>query len=133
MRACAWFVIGLAAPLACGPGEDDMAAIQEPAIGSNSDPSPSIAFTQGARTLGTRRSNEPASAGTFNASGTLAYGGWLADLDGDGLLDYFGVNHGQLPHVSGLFINNGAGFGKNLYTVSFQPSQQSFPNLDLSN
>jgi hypothetical protein len=152
------FAIGLVLPLACAPGKDDSNAMpepapggdgsdampapgddggdamQEPTIGRGADPSPSIAFTQVARSVGILRSNEPASAGPFDASGTLAYGGWLADLDGDGLLDYFGVNHGQTRHVSGLFINNGAGgFGKNLYTVSFQPSEDSFPNLNLSN
>src|SRR5262245_9658556 len=94
------------------------------------DPNPGIAFTQVAQAVGIDRSNEPGSAGPFSGSGTLAYGGWLADLDGDGLLDYYGVNHAQWPHLSGLFINDGAGgFGPNLFTVSLQPSQDSFPNM----
>jgi len=141
MRTCASLTRGhllpLLAPwlwvLGCGSGEDD-SEMQQPAIGSNVDPGPTIRFSQVGRTVGLNRSNEPASAGTFSATGTLAYGSWLADLDGDGKLDYFGVNHGQTPHLSGLFLNNGAGgFGKNLFTVSFQPSPQSFPNLNLSN
>ncbi|HEY0988478.1 MAG TPA: VCBS repeat-containing protein [Kofleriaceae bacterium] len=98
------------------------------------DPSPVIRFTQVGRMVGIDRANEPASAGPFNPDATLAYGTWLADFDGDGRLDYFGMNHGQVPHSSGLFMNNGAGgFGKNLFTVSFQPSPESYPNLNLTN
>src|SRR4051812_5410706 len=104
-RACVLVSIGLVLPLACAPSEHDSDGMQAPApdggsgdggsdgggdggdmqdpgIGSNPDPSPDIAFTQVARTVGILRSNEPASAGPFDASGTLAYGGWLADLDG---------------------------------------------------
>jgi hypothetical protein len=133
MRAAAWITAGLLLPLACAP-RGDLATRQPAAIGSDVDPSPSVTFTQVARTVGIERSNEPASAGAFTAKGTVAYGAWLADLDGDGRLDYFAVNHGQRPHLSGLFINNGAGgFGQNLFTVSFQPSRASFPNLGLSN
>jgi len=108
----------------------------QPVIGGTADPSPTISFTQVAKTVGLDRSIEPASAGTFNASGTLAYGGWLADLDGDGRLDYFAVNHGQTPHLSGLFLNTGntgSGFGKNLFTVSFQGSTANPPSLGISN
>jgi len=103
-------------------------------IGGQTDPNPNITFTQVGRTVGIDRSNEPASAGPFNSSGTLAYGGWLADLDGDARLDYYAVNHGQTPHRSGLFINNGAGgFGENLFTVSLQPSPAAWPNMGNSN
>jgi hypothetical protein len=133
MKISIWFALGAALPLACGPASDETELVQ-PAIGSGADPNPSLVFTQVAKSVGLDRSNEPASAGAFDGSGTLAYGGWLADLDGDGRLDYFGVNHGQTPHLSGLFINNTTGgFGKNLFTVSFQPSPVSFPNLNLSN
>jgi hypothetical protein len=98
------------------------------------DPDPRITFVQVAKTVGIDRSNEPPSAGAFTSAGSFAYGAWLVDLDGDGRLDYFGVNHGQTAHLSGLFINNGTGaFGKNLFTVSFQPSEVSFPQLPLSN
>lgn len=129
MRSVSW--IAVIAIASCNQPAGDELAIE---ASVNTDPTPSLTFSQVGRTVGILRSNEPASAGTFSANGTLAYGGWLADLDGDGKLDYFGVNHGQLPHLSGLFMNNGAGgFGKNLFTVSFQPSPVSFPNLDLSN
>jgi len=124
--------IGLALPMACGDAEQDSDAAQ-PVIGSNADPNPTVSFTQVGKTVGIDRSSEPASAGTFSASGTLAYGGWLADLDGDGRLDYFAVNHGQTPHLSGLFLNTGSGFGKNLFTVSFQGSTANPPNLGNSN
>jgi hypothetical protein len=98
------------------------------------DPDPRIMFTQVGRAVGIDRSTEPASAGPFNPLGTLAYGSWLADLDGDGRLDYYAVNHGQAPHLSGLFLNTGAGgFGRNLFTVSFLASTVSEPNLGNSN
>jgi hypothetical protein len=98
------------------------------------DPDPIISFTQVGKAVGINRSNEPASAGTFDGSGTIAYGGWLADLDGDGRLDYYAVNHAQYAHLSGLFLNNGAGgFGKNLFTVSLQGSPAAYPRMDLSN
>jgi PKD domain len=129
--------MGLIAACGQAPGqapEDDPAEARQAVTAATTDPNPSLTFTQVGKTVGINRANEPASAGTFNAANTLAYGGWLADLDGDGRLDYFAVNHGQSPHLSGLFINNGSGgFGKNLFTVSFQPSPTSFPNLDLSN
>jgi hypothetical protein len=127
-------VIGIAAASGCGSEEPDLFDVEQPAIGSSADPSPSVTFSQVARTVGIDRSNEPASAGPFTSVGTLAYGGWLADFDNDSRLDYFAVNHGQHPHLAGLFINNGAGgFGKNLFTVSLQPSQASFPNMGLTN
>jgi hypothetical protein len=132
MTAKGCLTIGLALIGACSPMDE--AAVQQAAIGSNVDPSPSITFTQVASSVGLDRSREPASAGAFNASGTLAYGSWLADFDGDGRLDYYAVNHGQSPHLSGLFINNGAGgFGKNLFTVGFQTSTANPPNLGNSN
>jgi chitodextrinase len=121
---------------ACGPGEADeeVDAVRQPAIGSTGDPNPNVTFTQVGRTVGLDRSNEPSSAGAFNGSGTIAYGGWLADLDGDGRLDFYAVNHGQSPHLSGLFLNSGTGgFGENLFTVSLQGSTANAPNFGNSN
>jgi hypothetical protein len=133
MKAKSVLVLGLALPCACDPGEDT-SAVQQAAIGSPADPNPRISFTQVAQTVGINRSREPASAGSFDGTNTLAYGSWLADLDGDGRLDYYAVNHGQSPHVSGLFVNNGAGgFGQNLFTVGFQSSTANPPNLGNSN
>ena len=40
------------------------------------------------------------------------------------------MNHGQTPHLSGLFLNNG---GQNLFTVGFQSSTANPPNLGNSN
>ena len=116
MMTRAWFAGVAMIPLACGPATEVVLTPSVEAVSGDTDPNPVITFTQVATLVGINRSNEPASAGSFSASGTLAYGGWLVDLDGDGRLDYFGVNHGQWPHLSGLFINNGAGgFGKNLF------------------
>jgi len=126
-------VIGVVLVTACG-GPDDEGVVTQPAIGSNVDPNPTISFTQVGKTVGIDRSREPSSAGAFNGAGTVAYGGWLADLDADGRLDFFAVNHGQSPHLSGLFLNNGAGgFGKNLFTVSLQGSTVNPPNFGNSN
>src|ERR1041384_4674197 len=126
-------VLALALPCACSSPEDLGVAPQE-AIGTPADPSPHITFTQVGRPVGIDRTREPASAGAFNGTNTLAYGSWLADLDGDGRLDYYAVNHGQTLHLSGLFLNNGAGgFGQNLFTVGFQPSTANPPNLGNSN
>lgn len=98
------------------------------------DPAPVLAFSQVASAVGIDRRREPASAGTFSAPDTLAYGAWLADLDGDGRLDYYGVNHGQYPHSSGLFINDGAGrFGLNLFTVAVGPAAEDPADLGRSN
>lgn len=142
MRANTILAIAWVVPVACGPagnraGGDagDAAEIdaRPPITGGDPDPRPTIAFTQVGKTVGLDRAREPASVGTFDPSGTIAYGGWLADLDGDGRLDYYAVNHGQTPHLSGLFLNNGTGFGQNLFTASLQPAPESFPNLDLSN
>lgn len=134
MRASEILRIALVVLLACDPGGGLEATQPSAVIGGGADPAPTLTFTQVAKPVGIDRSNEPPSAGAFTSSDTLAYGGWLADLDGDGRLDYFGVNHGQWPHLSGLFVNNGAGgFGKNLFTVSFQLSDDSYPNLGLSN
>ncbi len=138
MSVRAWIVYLLVSPLACGPGSgapppDSTTTTPSPA-GGGMDPNPTLTFTQVAKAVGIDRSNEPASAGIFTSNGTIAYGGWLADLDGDGRLDYYGVNHAQLPHLSGLFVNNGAGgFGKNLFTVALQPSLVNPPSMDISN
>jgi hypothetical protein len=129
MKPVVLLLIVLVLPLACAPS--GYRGMRQPAM---SDPNPDITFTQVAGAVGIDRRNEPPSAGAFTASRSVAYGAWLADLDGDGRLDYFGVNHGQTPHLSGLFINDGAGgFGKNLFTVALQPSEASDPRLDLSN
>jgi hypothetical protein len=126
VRASEILRIALVVLLACDPGGGLEATQPSAVIGGGADPDPTLTFTQVAKPVGIDRSNEPPSAGAFTSSDTLAYGGWLADLDGDGRLDYFGVNHGQWPHLSGLFVNNGAGgFGKNLFTVSFQLSDDS--------
>jgi hypothetical protein len=133
MTAKTAIVLGLMVPCACDPG-DDIRAEPQAAIGSPADPSPRITFTQVGKTVGIDRTREPASAGPFDGTNTLAYGSWLADLDGDGRLDYYAVNHGQSRHVSGLFLNNGAGgFGPNLFTVGFQSSTANPPNLGNSN
>src|SRR5689334_11155215 len=61
--------IDAAAPLcSSNPG-----AMPAPAGGSI-DPNPSFAFTQVGLAAGIKRSNEPASAGTFDPTNTLAYG-----------------------------------------------------------
>jgi hypothetical protein len=117
----------------CTGGPGDAESVAE-VIGGGADPNPAIAFMQVTQAAGINRSNEPASAGAFDGRQTYAYNAVLADLDGDGRLDYYAVNHGQTPHVGGLFVNTGAGtFGRNLYTVSVQPSQVNWPNLNLSN
>ena len=98
------------------------------------DSSPIVAFVQVAGAVGIDRSREPASAGPYTSSGTYQYGSWLVDLDGDGRLDYYAVNHGQWPHLSGLFINDGrGGFGENLFTVAVQPSPDDWAYLGQSN
>jgi hypothetical protein len=129
-----WLAITTMLASACGPITDGTAAQPIEVQGNVMDPSPALTFTQVARAVGIDRSKEPASAGTYSPTGTLAYGGWLADLDGDARLDYYAVNHGQWPHLSGLFVNSGAGgFGKNLFTVSLQPSSESWPSMGTSN
>ena len=149
MTAKRCVVIGLALLLACHPASDpqDMppadgaagppdgeGAAGQPPVHSDPDPNPRLTFAQIGRSVGIDRSTEPASAGRFDAAGTLAYGSWLADLDGDGRLDYYAVNHGQAQHLSGLFLNDGAGrFGQNLFTVSLVPSTVNAPNLGNSN
>ena len=134
MMTRAWFAGVAMIPLACGPATEVVLTPSVEAVSGDTDPNPVITFTQVATLVGINRSNEPASAGSFSASGTLAYGGWLVDLDGDGRLDYFGVNHGQWPHLSGLFINNGAGgFGKNLFTVSVGPAPDIWASMGISN
>jgi hypothetical protein len=119
------------APLCHSPGS-------MPPGGGTIDPNPSLAFTQVGLAAGINRANEPPSAGPFNSTDTLAYGSWLADLDGDGRLDYYAVNHSQTRHISGLFLNTGAGgFGRNLFTVAFAGAFDSSlvdaPNMGNSN
>jgi hypothetical protein len=98
------------------------------------DPDPHISFTQVGMATGINRSNEPPSAGRFDPNFAAAYGSWLVDLDGDGRLDYYAVHHSQAPHLSGLFVNNGAGgFGRNLFTVSVLASDIDPPILYNSN
>lgn len=133
MKAQVWIMSLALAQVACqGNGGDS-----DPGVSGEKDPKPTITFVQMAKAVGIDRSNEPASAGPFPSTAsadTIAYGGWLADLDGDGQLDYYAVNHSQNPHLSGLFLNNGAGgFGKNLFTVSLVPAPGSTPRMDLSN
>lgn len=119
--------------IACAQGNDIEFASSD-LIGSSADPAARVTFSQVATSVGLDRRNEPASAGPFTSTNTYPYGGWLADLNNDGLLDYYAVNHGQHPHLSGLFLNNGTGgFGQNLFTVSLLASKVSFPDLDLSN
>ena len=104
---------------------------------ANADPNPVVSFTQGAQALGIKRSTEPASASSCPqppAGSTLSYGTWLSDFDGDGLLDVYDVNHGQGCHLSGLWLNNGAGsFGKNLWTVGVTSASTNGAALNLSN
>lgn len=128
-----YVVSALTLVLACGQ-RDEVDVDQSEAIGGNVDSSPRITFNQEALTVGIDRRNEPASAGTYTSTGTYPYGGWLADFNDDGKLDYYAVNHGQFPHLSGLFLNSGGGrFGQNLFTVAIQASQTAYPNMDLSN
>src|SRR5262245_50312990 len=98
-------------------GACDLPGIETSEIAQSADldENPVLAFTQVASSVGLARNTEPPSAGAFASSGTLAYGAWLADLDGDGRLDYYAVNHGQSPHRSGLWINTGTAFGRNLF------------------
>lgn len=91
----ALLTIGVVLPWGCGPAEEIETGQQPVAVGGDVDSSPGVTFSQVGKTVGIDRANEPPSAGTFTSTNTLAYGGWLADLDGDGRLDYFGVNHGQ--------------------------------------
>jgi hypothetical protein len=117
-----------------GSGDPGSPPDSMPPLAGGRDPNPTLRFTQVGRSVGIDRHHEPASAGTFSASETVAYGAWLADFDGDGRLDYYAVNHAQNPHLSGLFVNNGAGgFGANLFTVALQPSSVHPPSMDQSN
>lgn len=110
--------------------------VQTRYIGENGDPSPVLTFLQQGTALGLTRSNEPPSASSCPqpAQGTLAYGTFLADFDGDGDVDVYGVNHGQACHRSGLWMNTlNSSFGQNLFTVGVLPAQQHPANLGLSN
>ncbi|HEU4730362.1 MAG TPA: PKD domain-containing protein [Kofleriaceae bacterium] len=134
MRVNRILMISIASLAACDPAERLDGESQAAIVAAAADPSPTISFTQVGRSVGINRASEPPSAGTFTSAGTLAYGSWLADLDGDGLLDYYAVNHGQTPHLSGLFINNASGgFGNNLFTVGVQAAPQNPAYLGLSN
>jgi hypothetical protein len=111
-------------------------SVQTRYIGENGDPSPVLTFIQQGTALGLIRSNEPPSASSIPqpAQGTLAYGTFLADFDGDGDVDVYGVNHGQAAHRSGLWMNiHNSSFGQNLFTVGVLPAQQHPANLGLSN
>jgi hypothetical protein len=147
-----WGLSGLWLAAACSPGRDRAAGsppdggeptgddaggppdARPPGSTGIVDPNPSIAFTQVGLAAGINRSNEPPSAGRFDLTFAAAYGSWLADLDGDGRLDYYAVHHSQAPHLSGLFLSTGAGgFGRNLFTVSVLASDIDPPVLYNSN
>jgi hypothetical protein len=129
--------IGLLAVTAAAGCHQRLIPTRSSLLGGQADPSPGVSFVQAALPLGLSRSNEPASASVCPspASGaTLSYGTWLADFDGDGLLDIYDVNHGQGCHVSGLWLNSGAGrFGQNLWTGSVSRAATNGAALDLSN
>ena len=133
MRASLLLTVGLLVAPACAP-RPDPGLTPPSATVDQTDPDPRITFTQVAMAVGIDRRNEPASSGPFPPDPTVAYGAWLADLDGDGRLDYYAVNHGQTPHLSGLFINDGAGrFGRNLFTVSLRRARGHDPRIWNSN
>jgi hypothetical protein len=132
MRVSAFLTFALIGA-ACGSSgmQPPDAAMSGPVAFGTSDPHPMLTFAQVATAVGIDRTNEPASASNApsgNPTNSYAYGAWLADVDGDGKLDYYAVNHGQWPHTSGLFLNKGTGFGQNLFTVSLQPTAQ--PSTD---
>ena len=107
--------------LACSASPSDVAGVSGEVIGSPADPNPTIAFTQNALALGLDRTKEPPSASScsFGTGVLQPYGSWFADFDGDGHLDVYNVNHGQVCHQSGLWLGNGtSGFGKNIYSVA---------------
>ena len=133
-------LVGSGLLCACGGAASNAVPGSQPVPSSSNldaaDPSPAVTFVQVARSVGIERRREPASAGPYTDTGTCQYGSWLADLDGDGRLDYYAVNHGQFPHLSGLFVNGGSsGFGQNLFTVALEPAPEAerWARLDLSN
>jgi hypothetical protein len=127
----------LAVTAAAGCHDRGATTARSSLVGRPADPSPGVSFVQAALSLGLSRSNEPESASACPpaaAGATLSYGTWLADFDGDGLLDIYDVNHGQGCHLSGLWRNTGAGsFGQNLWTVSVSRAATNGAALDLSN
>jgi hypothetical protein len=90
----------------------------------------SLFFQQEALTRGLDRLREVAAASAipFDTTTTnLPYGTFFGDLDGDGRLDVYAVNHGQFPHRSGLWTNAGAGgFNPNIFTVSLTSSSGAY-------
>src|SRR5512139_733036 len=102
-------LVGSGLLCACGGAASNAEPGSQPARSFSNldavDPSPAVTFVQVARSVGIDRRREPASAGPYTDAGTYPYGSWLADLDGDRRLDYYAVNHGQHPHLSGLFVN----------------------------
>jgi hypothetical protein len=131
-------VVGVVvAAMGCG-AQSPLTADPPPAGTSalSADPSPSLSFTQNALAVGINRAVEPPSAAVYPTPklGTLSYGTFLADLDGDSLLDVYDVNHGQGAHLSGMWMNDGAGaFGPNLWTVAVAPAATKGANLGLTN
>ncbi len=139
-RGVAWG-LGLLAVASCsgrgGPLASCAALVGAPDEAED-DTAPDVSFVQEALAVGLERANEPASAAACPppGTGTLSYGTWLVDLDGDGRLDVYDVNHGQGCHVSGLWLGDGAGgFGQNLFTgsVATSATNGADAHLGLSN
>lgn len=113
--------LGVAGAVAAGA-----AALALP--GTGAAPS-TVNFVQEALSVGLDRSREPAVAASRPRSTSAyeqAYGTFLVDLNGDSRLDVYSVNHGQVDHLSGLWLNLGdaggaTAFGQNLYTVALRP------------
>jgi hypothetical protein len=85
------------------------------------DPATTISFVQEGLSRGLDRLREPAAAAAVPFDPTtynLPYDAFFVDLDGNGALDVYAIDHGQAPHRSGLWLNGGASFGLNLFTVA---------------